>query len=514
MLILLTISLLFYYLSFPNYFCLWGYWPCAWFFAVPLLAVLERSSFRQRILYGGLYSILFYAVLVSWFRTYHFFGYTFFVICLSLQTFLFCVIYCPCQNKKGLWFFFYPSVLWVSTEYVRSVILFGFSWDLGHSQSFNGIVLQITRLLGSSGVSFLILLVNTCLYRIFIQKKRAKIYIGIVFLIVSGLVGYGHYALDDPQQDIRFNVGTIQPQISYKDKLSSDRIKGIFDQQFVLSQELVNTKTNLHLLIWPETAIPSDFRQNKDFLSRLENMARKRNLYILIGSALYENDKTYNGAVLINPEGKISHIYRKQYLVPFSEYLPQGGLWKKIKQQTNIQDYNFSPGKTMGFFSMDLPEFFPFGVLICSEDTIASMFRTYAKHGMSFCIVLLNDGWFKDEIALMMHAQNSIIHAVENQLPIVRVANTGWSCYIQPNGKIYNFFQNSTQERKEKSLFPVVNFDFNQRKTFLYALQPTTTRTVYNSGGFFFSRLCLGFVVIHFIITIKDLLLIKRKSIL
>ena len=51
---------------------------------------------------------------------------------------------------------------------------------------------------------------------------------------------------------------------------------------------------------------------------------------------------------------------------------------------------------------------------------------------------MTNDAWFFDTPAPYQHAQSSVFRAVENRVPVVRAANTGLSCFIDKNGRIFN----------------------------------------------------------------------------
>ena len=165
----LFLSIFLLYLSFPNFFNLFGFWPFAWIFAVPLFLALEGQPLGKRVLFGALFGLLFYAFLVEWLIAYNFIGYCLFVLALTIQPVIFAAFYGSMPRPKaGLpptsVDILYIPALWVASEYIRTIVLSGFSWNLGHSQTFNPYVLQTANIFGSWGISFVIILVNYGLY--------------------------------------------------------------------------------------------------------------------------------------------------------------------------------------------------------------------------------------------------------------------------------------------------------------------------------------------------------------
>jgi apolipoprotein N-acyltransferase len=55
---------------------------------------------------------------------------------------------------------------------------------------------------------------------------------------------------------------------------------------------------------------------------------------------------------------------------------------------------------------------------------------------------MTNDAWFEDSSEPYQHLQASVFRAVENRVNLVRSANTGISCFINPWGKILSRVSN------------------------------------------------------------------------
>jgi apolipoprotein N-acyltransferase len=486
MILLVLCSALLLSLSFPNDFNNYGFSAIAWFFAIPLFFALEKAKMPRRFIYGIVFGLTFYSSLILWFRAYSLPGYVFFTLVLSAQPLMFSVFYLPPTRKK-IWQLFYPSALWVSAEFLRKMCLNGFSWDLGHSQAFDLAAVQTASLLGSSGMSFLIMAFNQCGYRFLKEKEGRKRMIVLMILILGGVYGYGSWvSQNNPQNSEKIiSVLALQPNINYAEKLDQKNVDHLFQKQLTLTRKAL-AKFHPDLIVWPETAVPTDVLDHKVMSRQLEDLARSSQSGVLVGTALDEGEKNFNSAVLWNSEGHLEGRYHKRRLVPFTEYLPLGRLGQNFQEVLEFHPYDFTAGSESGIFEIETHQLAyertTFGVLICSEDTLSQFFRQYALKKAQFVVVLLNDGWFADKKALILHAQNAVMHAVENRLPVLRVANTGWSCYIDAYGRVKS---GVGQDHSES---------FNKEMALEFALQPHPEITLANHLGDSLSWVCLGYV--------------------
>ena len=77
-----------------------------------------------------------------------------------------------------------------------------------------------------------------------------------------------------------------------------------------------------------------------------------------------------------------------------------------------------------------------FGTSICFEDLFPEVVRQFAVQSVDFLVNMTNDAWFLKTGAPYQHAQASVLRAVEHRMPVVRSTNTGFSCFIDPAGRI------------------------------------------------------------------------------
>ena len=125
--------------------------------------------------------------------------------------------------------------------------------------------------------------------------------------------------------------------------------------------------------------------------------------------------------------------------MPFGEYVPLQKyfhflfLSEELKKITE-DAVNFSQGTGPQTL---LANNFSFSPLICYE-VIFSTKIIDKKNPPDILINLTNDGWFGKTIGPYQHLAHTQMRAIEYRKPLLRVAGTGISAYINEYGKIVN----------------------------------------------------------------------------
>jgi len=354
--------------------------------------------------------------------------------------------------------------LWVGLEYIRSNFFFlALPWGLlGHTQYRYPMVIQIAALFGTYGISFLVVLVNAALtviiYPIFtyhrtslvrlkkrlFKKTELAIILGAVLAISFALM-YGQWSISRPIRGRSIKVAMIQGNIDQAKKWDpayADEIMQIY-KELTLHAALDKPA----LIIWPETATPGLITLTPKIYRKVENLVHKTATPLVFGSARHQKfqanetqgRKMINSAFLMVPGGDNIGLqrYSKIRLFPFGEYLPFKSLipWKWIGV-SSLSEY--IPCEEYTVFNLPPTRF---GVTICWENIFPNLVRQFVKLGAKFIVNITNEARFRKSDAPYQLVGISVFRAVENRVYVIRCANTGISCIIDPCGRIVKRLQ-------------------------------------------------------------------------
>lgn len=342
-------------------------------------------------------------------------------------------------------FLFTPSV-WVVLEYVRARFLTGFPWELvGHSQYSCLPIIQISEVTGVYGISFLVLLVNQTLYRLWWVRDRSGKERGqkwavsvFVLLLVVGAVLYGRRAMvlsqQKDQQAQTLSVAVVQGNINQSIKWNPAFQEMTVSRYLALSTSAAAEKPEV--VIWPETAVPFYFLREPVHTPKIFQWARETGIFLLFGSPAVEyrpgeGPRFYNRAYLVGPDGRVSH-YDKVHLVPYGEYVPLKKWFSFLGKMVEAVG-DFHPGD--GVFGLDHPKG-KLGVLICFETIFPEISRSLIRDGAALLVNLTNDAWYGRTSGPYQHLSLLVFRAVENRIWIARAANTGISAFIDTSGRL------------------------------------------------------------------------------
>jgi len=345
----------------------------------------------------------------------------------------------------------YVAALWVAVEFVRAWFLSGFPWDLLGVTQFRLLpLIQLAAFTGVWGVSFLIAWTSAALLLAALALVRepsrraawlADLALPLTAVIVVFVAGNRRLASPPPTVG-NLRVACIQPSIPQTMIWDTAENTNRFAQLIALSRQALAGKPDL--LVWPEAALPTF---DLESFTTITNLLREHRTPLLFGAddvAPRAGAKTpgeqdyFNAAFLFDSEGRFAGTYRKRKLVMFGEFVPLTRWLPFLNYLTPIEG-GFTPGKGPAQFILRDPRV-RFCPLICFEDIFPGIVRRSLTEDTDLLINITNNGWFGDSAAQWQHGATAIFRAVENGLPLLRSANNGLTCWVDPRGRIAGQF--------------------------------------------------------------------------
>jgi apolipoprotein N-acyltransferase len=386
----------------------------------------------------------------------------------------------------GVLIFFYPTVLliisslyyltrkflgsnislwllpihWVTVEYLLTLTDLKFPWlTLGHSLAKFTAFIQIADIIGSYGLSLIILYINLLLFKaaenLKSDIKRAIRFSTISVLIFCSVIFYGFNKIEHSKNEKTIKVGIVQPNLDPWDKWQTGVLNDLLNQYFELSDKCIEKGSKF--IIWPETALPVYLlsAEYSYLTDSVYSYVRKNKIHLLTGmpdfQVYYNNPpddakysktgdyffSTYNSILLFNPNSSEIQKYGKMQLVPLGEKVPfvesLPFLAEFFKWNVGISSWNTGIDTTIFKVATDNDTINLAG-LVCFESVFPDFVTHFAKKGAQFITVVTNDSWYGNSSGPYQHKEFAALRAVENRKSVVRCANGGISCMINKLG--------------------------------------------------------------------------------
>ena len=389
-------------------------------------------------------------------------------------------------------------VFYAGLEMTRTYGDFAFPWShLGYVFGNHLELLQLLSYVGIFGYTMLVVASNQvvarAVMRYFEGKSTLKASLpafAVPVLIFVLLLLQGSVVLSRPEAK-RFyaaenenlpTIALVQPSIQQGAKWSKERFDGIVRKTLGMVNDSVPDGTDL--IVLAETAIPDHIRRQPDVVRELHRVASKKNSRILVGALDYRRNPAgsvrkydiYNASFLFTPDlYEFPSRYIKKHLVPFSERIPFDEIFP-ILNYVDLGEGDFVRGR-------ETPVYQPYSwtPYICYDAIFGDLVREAIREGSRLMVNITNDGWFGRSTAPYQHLNLIRYRAIENGMPVARLANSGVSAFIDQ----YGYFDGNTEIFTDRVI---------QRK------MPLKTRnTFYSRIGDVFEMLLLCFAFVYVI---------------
>jgi apolipoprotein N-acyltransferase len=310
-------------------------------------------------------------------------------------------------------------------EWLRGVILTGFPWAMLGHMWIGTPVDQLAALAGPSGLSLVALTIAAL--PVAWHWRGA---LGAA-LVLAAAIGFGLWRLSAPLPGARDGlVRLVQPNAAQSVKWD----QSLADLHLARLLNLTRKDGPADLTIWPETAVPFMLEYAPTVAGMITEASEGRP--VLTGIQRESGGRYYNSLRMLEGEGVEAARYDKAHLVPFGEYIPFGDLaydWFGLRAFAAQAGATYSAGP--GPQVIDLGEFGHVLPLICYE-AIFPRFVNSAPERPDWLLQITNDAWFGVWTGPFQHFDQARLRAVEQGLPLLRVANTGVTAVIDARGRV------------------------------------------------------------------------------
>lgn len=379
------------------------------------------------------------------------------------------------KKNLGLSLAFFIAV-WMSFEKFHLEWEFSWPWlNLGNVFANYPEVIQWYDVVGATGGSFWILLINALVFYILKTGKTKQNYrnivalsIIIVFPIVFSLVKYHSF---DEKPIGKIKVMMLQPDLDpYTEKYQKDSTQ-IVDELLDLTK---NYTQKLDYILAPETAFPGvggiseKGFHNSDAIRKVKKVLEKSSSSVFVGGVstfkvMNESKKTetaayyplysiwldsYNSAIQVVPNGSVD-VYHKGKLVPGVEIFPYMTYLKPILGNVML---NFGGSVASLGVDKERKSFSntynkaKLAPVICYESIYGEYTTEYVNKGANFLAIMTNDSWWgvsQGHKQLLAYAR---LRAIETRREIARSANSGISAHINARGDIVSQTKYDTRD--------------------------------------------------------------------
>jgi len=411
--------------------------PLALVALAPLVWAWRDATPQRAALYGFVYGLAFFGVLLEWSR--YFGAVAIAPLVLTEAAFLagvgLMVALFAGRGVRSPWLI---AAAWVVLETLRTRFPVG-----GLPFGELGVTLHDfppARALASVGgvplVSFLVVAANALLVDVVLGvrgTRRIVLRAGAGLAVIGVIGGVADVARYEPEVtgELRFALlqGNDQNRTLTIQEIATQYLTR---QHLDLAAEL---RGPYDLIVFPESALENDPELDPVLREQLVALGRQHDAVVLVNARYREPDGDLaNANLAYNPDGELQGVYAKQHLVPFGEYVPWRDQLSFIGELDQVP-YDFAAGDRRVLFRAGGHRF---ATVICFESGFAPLVRDLVRDGAEAIVVTTNNRSYRRSGLAAQHLALSQMRAAETARPVLHASISGITGVVDPDGDVHD----------------------------------------------------------------------------
>lgn len=321
-------------------------------------------------------------------------------------------------------------------EFARAYVLTGFPWAAMAQIWVNTSTARLLAWVGPHGLGLLTVAVPFGVGYVLATAKGALPRIlaaSPISVICLGVLSVDFFSINQVSPVTEATIRLIQPNAPQHQKWDPDYVPVFFRRSIEFTAAAPpRGQPKPDLIVWPETSIPMYLHTADPAFDVIVDAAQ--GTPVVAGIQRLVDERLYNTLVYLDGNGEIGATYDKHHLVPFGEYIPLGDVASRFGW------HGLASGEGDGFSAGSGPQVISLGPLgkalplICYEAVFPQDVGTAERP--DFLLLITNDAWFGNYSGPYQHLAQAQMRAIEQGLPMIRVANTGISAMIDPLGRV------------------------------------------------------------------------------
>nr|WP_233613570.1 apolipoprotein N-acyltransferase [Leucobacter edaphi] len=223
----------------------------------------------------------------------------------------------------------------------------------------------------------------------------------------------------------------------FDDRENGSVLKDHLDATSQLLDRLEASGESVDVIVWPENSAEFDLRDNVMGGLRVEDLARRADAPIVVGSVLRDPDGTYtNSALVWTGEGEAPVRYDKRFPVPFAEYMPNRPFFHAIVPDlVDLVQLEYRHGTRPPVF--DVPAAngaIRAGLAICFDIIFDDQAVRTVEDGAQVIFAQTNNADFGRTDENVQQLAIARLRGVETGRALVNISTVGTSAIVAPDG--------------------------------------------------------------------------------